>query len=544
MPATIIVLIDHPTISDTKRPTPFTSDMYFEFRQWLEMSGFALSDVTFKYVMPSYPPKNDTDEWFTTKGQAAKLGFVRYSDYYVHPSLAANMTSAKAATEGYSLILTMGDIALLAMTGQLSANKWRGSKLFTESGQRLMPLISLIKANAKFEWKFFIRYDLSQAFRFVTEAQVPPVENFLINPTFNEAVLWLTKLTTGVSREIGVDIETRMRYISYISVATSPTEAICIPWVQANAIDPYWTLEEEVYLVRLLNMVMARNTCIGQNFNYDLQYMIRHWGSVVSEWKDTMIHWHVCNPALPKSLAFIASMTLPYYVFWKDEGGKHIPDPSQVPEYQRYNCKDAAYTLQAWQLMDTHATPLQRELSAEQHETAYAMLLMVLRGVKQDLKERQKQLSAAMNLRMRVEGDLMQYNAAFKGDYNLTKNKSKSFWYQSPTQLAKLLYECWGLPVQYTRGGVRRPTTDDDALKALGYIEPLFKPIFQLVLEYRSLNVFISTFLEMKLDWDKRLRCSYGVGMAVTFRCTSSADAFDFGGNLQNIPAGNTLELP
>jgi DNA polymerase I-like protein with 3'-5' exonuclease and polymerase domains len=102
----------------------------------------------------------------------------------------------------------------------------------------------------------------------------------------------------------------------------------------------------------------------------------------------------------------------------------------------------------------------------------------------------------------------------------------------------KILYEIFRLPVQKKRQ-TGQPTVDDKALTELEKIEPLFKPIFQLIKEYRSLGVFISTFLEVELDWDNRMRCSYGVGMAETFRCTSSTDAFGFGGNLQNIPSGN-----
>ncbi len=533
----ILFLMDYPTISDLNRSTPFSSGIFHDLRQWLTVAGFTLADIEFQYVHNTFPPNNDIDNWFCTKTQYPSKGFKPCCGKYIDPKVFASIEKASEEVKHREMIIVAGDLALMATHKQTSVFNWRGSKIITGSC-RIFPIISPMKAAQNFEWTFFIRHDLQNAYKFWYERQVPPLENFQINPTFAEAVTWLNKLLIQPRSPIGVDIETRFRYITYISVATSPTTAICIPFVKADSTTSYWTKEEEVAIVTLLLRVMSRHECVGQNFTYDLQYLARYWGANPSQWKDTMIAWHVLFAGFPRNLAFICSMTLPYYTYWKDEGAGHIPNPSEVPAYQRYNCKDATNTLWAWGIMMESATDLQQELIAEQMDTAYAMYPMMLRGVRQDLKQRSAQLSKAMNLRMHVEAELMKYTDAMTGGQKLTKGKTKSHWFQSPKQLMKILYGIFGLPVQKSRT-TRQVSTDDDCLKALGDLDPLFRPVFQLILEYRSLGVFISTFLDVRLDWDNRMRCSYGVGMAETYRCTSSADAFDFGGNLQNIPSGN-----
>lgn len=536
----IKVLVEYPTISDTKRSSPFTSGMFHDFRKWMEQAGFNLSQVEFIYVHNHFPPGNESANWFCTKTQYISKGFKPFCGTYIQPDVYQSILSVKAKLIDAELVLACGDLALMATVGETSSLNWRGSQLFA-GPIRVVPLISPAKATLKHEWTFLIRYDLSRAFRFWNLTQVPAFEDFTLNPTFHEALLWIEKLSAAPRQTIGVDIETRLGYITYISIASSANRAICIPFVKADSVTSYWSEEEELQIVLALRRVTSVHICVGQNFPYDLQYLARHWGFSIKDWKDTMIAWHVLHPGLKKSLDFICSLTLPFYAFWKEEGKGHTPNSAEVILYQGYNCKDASNTLSAWHIMWDGMSELQRELCQEQLETAYAMFKMMLRGVRQDLKERQRQLTAAMKLRMEVEGRLIPYTDALVGEHKLTKGKSKSNWWQSPTQLMYILYTIFRLPQQKSRT-THRVSTDDDCLKALGEIEPLFKPIFQLILEYRSLSVFISTFLDVRLDWDKRMRCSYGVGMTETFRCTSSEDAFGFGGNLQNIPSGNELE--
>jgi hypothetical protein len=533
----ILALIEYPTISDTKRDTPFTSGTFHDLRLWMEQAGFNTDEVEFHYLYPTFPPANKPENFYCTKTQYIKKGYKPWGGKFISPSLALAFSTFLNGIKDNppELILAFGELSLLCLTNEASITNWRGSQLFNHN-TRIVPLISPVKAQQNFEWTFLVRYDLKRAFRFWGEKQVEPEWKFQINPKFYDALKFLRAIPNGA--EIGVDIETRLKYITYISVAVNPTTAISIPFVTPDGAGSYWKNMEEFEIVKELLRTMHRCVCVGQNFVYDLQYLARYWGARPTGWKDTMLMWHVRHPGLRKSIDMICSLTLPWYAFWKEEGVNHSPNPEEVNQYQIYNCKDAANTLHAYQLMQSEFPDWVHPLIQEQHDTAYAMLKMMYRGVRQDLKVKREQIAKCMNLRMEVEAKLMAYTPCLTGDHKLVKGKTKTPWYGSSSQTMKILYEIFRLPVQKKRQ-TGQPTVDDKALTELEKIEPLFKPIFQLIKEYRSLGVFISTFLEVELDWDNRMRCSYGVGMAETFRCTSSTDAFGFGGNLQNIPSGN-----
>jgi DNA polymerase I-like protein with 3'-5' exonuclease and polymerase domains len=135
------------------------------------------------------------------------------------------------------------------------------------------------------------------------------------------------------------------------------------------------------------------------------------------------------------------------------------------------------------------------------------------------------------------ENWLMQFTDALTGGVPLVKSKGAKPWYRSSSQQMKIFYEILKVPLVRNRK-TGRPTADDNALTVIGKREPLLLPICKVLAEYRSLGVFLSTFVQCPLDWDNRMRSSFGVGMTETLRNTSSEDAFGFGGNMQNVSKG------
>lgn len=109
----------------------------------------------------------------------------------------------------------------------------------------------------------------------------------------------------------------------------------------------------------------------------------------------------------------------------------------------------------------------------------------------------------------------------------------------SPKQMQAFFYGDLRLPTVWKKtpnGNV--PTLDEGALDILKRKEPLIKDIIRTIQELRSLNVFRSTFVEMELDADNRMRCSYNICGTKTYRFAAKANAFGTGGNLQTIPKG------
>jgi hypothetical protein len=85
--------------------------------------------------------------------------------------------------------------------------------------------------------------------------------------------------------------------------------------------DGYWSAEEEAYIIyKLYKLLTHKNVKIrGQNLLFDFQYVYRSWHFLPRFGQDSMISQHSCFAALPKSLAFIASMYSDFYVYWKDD---------------------------------------------------------------------------------------------------------------------------------------------------------------------------------------------------------------------------------
>jgi DNA polymerase-1 len=104
----------------------------------------------------------------------------------------------------------------------------------------------------------------------------------------------------------------------------------------------------------------------------------------------------------------------------------------------------------------------------------------------------------------------------------------------SPKQVGVVLYEKLGLPVQ--RKGKTGYSTDEETLEALSGLHPLPR----LIVEYRQLRKFLSTYLgpmEEGTDSSGRLHGQFNQTVAATGRLSSSNP------NLQNIPVKSDLGL-
>ena len=195
----------------------------------------------------------------------------------------------------------------------------------------------------------------------------------------------------------------------------------------------------------------------------------------------------------------------------------------------QYNCLDCVRTREVGEVETANLAQMGMvEVDAFQQKMFWPVLEAMKRGIKIDPVLRQKFAVELMDeLTAREEWFL-----AVLGHQLNPK---------SPTQMAKLMYEDFKMPVIRKRGKGGIPggvTCDDDALRKIGQREPLLRPLLRRVAEYRSLGVFLSTFVMAPLDIDGRMRTSYNICGTETFRFSSSENAFGSGTNLQNIPKG------
>lgn len=531
---------------------PAGGGAHCELRKMLDEARLSAQTLT---CIPSRPPRGDPSRWLSNKTRTKKGDGVKYGDVYVSTEIADHLDRIRQTIARLHprIILALGNFACLATTDHYSCGDWRGSLLDFAGAQdtshqiNVIPTYSPEQILRKWDWRYIALQDFRRA-RFYLDHPEEfgyDTSNFLIRPSFLQTREWLYHLLKNLTRgetPLGVDIETRSRYTTCIGIADSPSSAICIPLVAHQSPGGYWTAQEELELIRLLKLIFEHPNalCHGHNFPYDVQYIIRYWGIHPRIGMDTMCAWHVCYSGLQKSLAFVASMLLPNYVYWKDEGHGHNPSPEQENDYWLYNCKDAARTLELVPILCNLLAALgQMDQYNEQMEAIRGVgLRMMLRGTRFNTH---LQACYAEDLKARIashEQYLSLFTEALTGGECLVKSKKAAPWYNSSTQKAKIFYEIWGLPVQLHRS-THRPTTDQPALLNLEKEEPLLKPIFQKLIELGSMQTFLRNFCECEIDWDGRIRSSYGVGMTETFRWNSSEDVFSYGTNLQNTPVGN-----
>lgn len=155
------------------------------------------------------------------------------------------------------------------------------------------------------------------------------------------------------------------------------------------------------------------------------------------------------------------------------------------------------------------------------HPLAIALAETQDRGVLIDLKARE-------DIRMKVTARIKETEEAIKAIAGAGLNPN------SPKQVNELLYEKMKLPVIYKDN---KPTTDEEAIKKLFQRYP-GEPILKLILSYRKDTKLISTFIDVPVDEDNRMRTSYNPSGTDTFRISSSRNIFGKGMNLQNIPKG------
>ena len=203
-----------------------------------------------------------------------------------------------------------------------------------------------------------------------------------------------------------------------------------------------------------------------------------------------------------------------------------------------YNCKDCVNTREIGEkeLSAIKQMGLE-EVEAFQQAFFWPVLKAMQIGVRIDKKERNL---FAMELQEEIE----RREEFFKNVLGHPLNPA------SPVQMTKLFYTDLGITPIMSRAKKGIPahvTCDDEALGKIMKKEPITIPLIRAIQEYRSLGVFLSTFVMAPLDKDDRMRCSYNICGTETYRLNSSKNAFGSGTNLQNVPMGGEedgLTLP
>ena len=309
------------------------------------------------------------------------------------------------------------------------------------------------------------------------------------------------------------------------------TEEIEIPLgAKVITYSNFWSFEDELEINTLLWKVMLHKNCkhIGQNYLYDTAWYYFEWKLRVDTDVDTMILHHVLYNYMPKTLDHLASIYCDNYVYWKSE-----IDVKDNNTRWMYNGKDCIYTYRIAKLlkaiMGVQSDKLKEFFYFQQYEVSPAMATLMNRGVKVDLVNKEALRKQFTELMLGCEEKI---NFIFDEKVNLN----------SVVQVKRAFKDLLGIKPIINRK-TKRETFGADAM--LVYLEeyPQWRALLTLFLEYKSIKVFVKTFLSAEVDSDGHMRCSYNPAGTKTYRLSSRKNAFGKGMNLANVPSKGKIDL-
>lgn len=325
--------------------------------------------------------------------------------------------------------------------------------------------------------------------------------------------------------EFGFDIETtslnpRMAKIVGIALCPGPDRSFYIP-VAHKTDQPQISLDRVLELLRPF-LENPRIKKIGQNLKYDWSVLMAYGLKPDGIGADTMVASYALDPEGRHNLDTLGEKYLGYRVMTYEEvcgKGKNQTcfDEVSIETATRYSAEDAWVAVMLWEKFrpELQAQGLMQVFAEVDMPLVPVLARMEMTGVAVDT-DWLRQLSQSFGAELQAIESRIQ--AHTNGPVNLN----------SPKQLAKLLFEDLGLPVQSkTKTGY---STDASVLETLS---PLHE-VPRLLLEYREISKLMGTYVDplpdMRDPKDGRIHGSFHQAVAATGRLSSSDP------NLQNIP--------
>lgn len=540
--------------------TPRFDDWLRLRNEWLSAEGILLTNV-----LPRKPPTNDMWPFFEVSKEAT-LPPLRglHPGPEVRASLETLNEQILAARP--TLIIAAGNYALWALTSCTSYSTpaesegrrcpsgimaWRGSLWYADAARRevsqtlLLPIIHPAAILRAWYNRSVTVHDLrTRAPQSKSGWRHKERPTFWAPPSFEQAKgqlhVWLSKAERGERVRLLNDIETARGLITCMGFADSKSFAMSIPFVRTQGAGKpfasWWTLEEEITLVKLIRSVLSHPNILveGQNYLYDIQYILNFLGCMPNLDFDSNVAQHLLFPGTPKDLGYLSSLYCEWHWYWKEDH-KEWDMRGTIEDLLVYNCWDCVRNFEVNTTLRALLPKMGMEaLWLERKENWLLALEMMLRGVNIDTKHR-----AQLDFELSCQADDMgRWFLSIIPQSEVTGDKKDPTpWYNSPTQQRQFFGGQLGLrlPLHKKTGN---ETFGKDGILVLKERHPEFTRLFENLETYRSIRVFRNTFARAPLDVDSRMRTMFNVAGPETFRWSSSENAFGSGTNLQNIPKG------
>ncbi|MCP4607692.1 MAG: hypothetical protein GY845_03105 [Planctomycetes bacterium] len=348
---------------------------------------------------------------------------------------------------------------------------------------------------------------------------------FMTRPKHQEIMQFLALALT--KPHASFDIEAIPGHITCFAIAIYQNNKIfsmSVPLIDNHG--PMWSLEDETKIWRALALILQAPTVgiICQNGMFDLVFMLRAMNIITDNFYfDTMIAQHICYTELPKGLDFLTSMYT-YFPYYKDSGkSSHAAMIKDWDAYWLYNAKDAAYLFPITERLQEELTSFESTEAMEYMMDLHKPLIeMEWNGILTDQPGIKKH-----------KAKLVRYINALQ--HGLNKLAGKDLNYNSSKQLIAYFYGiCMIKP--YINRKTKNASCDAVALSRIARKNVKGSIEAQMIMKLRTYGKLLSTYFEVDVDADSKLRCSHNITGTVSGRISTKSTFFGTGTNLQNQP--------
>lgn len=527
--AMIAMVGDAPNDIEVLKAEPFMGPVGAQFNRICAAVRLARYQIYLTNACKAKLPKNNRNKLWTEKG-------------WRHPKwgeLQQDLINELSEFPG-KVIMLLGDTAMRLLIDEPRFNsiqKFRGSFYHAEDFPHLKDKLagkiigfSFHPSFTTFTGKpvhfYTMIADFTKALKLIDEPELL-VDNteIIVSPGFEQVMQFYALVHE--KEFVGFDIEATPKFITCFSFAVydeGKIKSMSVPLM--NNQGSYWSPEEEVKIWLGCAKILADKNLkkIMQNGMFDVMFILRTMNIKTENFFfDTMLAQHICYTDLPKGLDYLTSCYT-YYPYYKDDGKQsHLKVIKDWPQYWNYNAKDSAYLLPISEalikeLEEFDATD-DMEYTMNLHKPLMEMefngMLTDTEGIAKTKIEYEEKIATLQKQLNEIAGQELNIN--------------------SPKQMIAYFYGiCMIKP--YINRETGNATCGSVALHRIAKRGNKGSTEAKVIIKLRKYGKLVSTYFNIDVDEDKRLRCNHKISGTVSGRIATEKTYFGTGSNMQNQP--------
>lgn len=529
--AKLLILGEAPGKTEDEQGEPFVGPSGEFLFEVLSELGVQRNEVWTTNVYKYRPPNNDIRKIFEVCNKEEQIDKLWKEINDVNPNC----------------ILVLGNTAFHTIRGHSGIKKWRGSILTSRMGDRkvvgtIHPANIIRQSFAEggadykvypYIWRHIFKSDVRRA---IDESATSTLD---LPPRYIKICRDSTELSRYVEANkhlirMSADIESFNCIPICIGISFDRHESLVIPLF--NSIGPLniggIPLSDQGFIWKTLQELFLSKEIVGQNFKYDqdklqmLGFSFRRGRPIAS---DTLLKAHTIIPELPsKKMEMLQSLwtKLPYH---KDEGKEFNLKRDKIDKLFHYCGLDSISTKETDEEMDKDLDEMSEEYHLDMKSFFYNYVMQLHEiyldmeniGFKCDTDSKQM-----LKIKYQTQHDLIQarFSAAIP-DFNPKGKKCHDDHLVNVAahgQIKTLLYKYLNLPARTKFGKVKG---DEDTI--VGLLNNVAKDerrrnILTDIIEDRRTRKTLGTYVNIRLDYDGRIRGTYRITGTETGRSSTA----------------------